>query len=116
VADYEQHYEERHVPHSTALHSVRKVDGSCYFVGPLARVNLSLERLSPTADGWPTRWASRGLVGTRFRRSWRADWSWCMPAPKRSIFCAPIARPSRRGLNINIGPRAGVRQPKHRAD
>jgi sulfhydrogenase subunit alpha len=49
VADYEQHYEERHVSHSTALHSVRKVDGSCYFVGPLARVNLSLDRLSPTA-------------------------------------------------------------------
>ncbi len=49
VADYENHYEERHVSHSTALHSVRKADGATYFVGPLARVNLSLDRLSPSA-------------------------------------------------------------------
>ncbi|HEX4145481.1 MAG TPA: Ni/Fe hydrogenase subunit alpha [Pirellulales bacterium] len=70
VAEYEQHYEERHVPHSTALHSVRKVDGSCYFVGPLARVNLSLERLSPTARRladevgitWPCRNTFQAIV------------------------------------------------------
>ena len=49
VADYEQHFEERQVPHSTALHSVRKSDGSCYCVGPMARVNLNFDRLSPQA-------------------------------------------------------------------
>lgn len=49
AAEYEDHYEERHVPHSTALHAVRKPDDSSYFLGPLARVNLSLERLSPSA-------------------------------------------------------------------
>src|SRR5215469_9824929 len=70
VADYEQHYEECQVPHSTALHSVRKTDGSPYFVGPLARVNLSAEHLTPTARRladevgieWPSRNSFHGIV------------------------------------------------------
>ena len=49
VSDYENHFEERQVPHSTALHSVRKQDGSCYCVGPMARVNLNFDRLSARA-------------------------------------------------------------------
>ncbi len=49
VRDYEQHFEERHVQHSTALHSVRQGTDASYHVGPLARVNLSLEQLSPRA-------------------------------------------------------------------
>ena len=49
VADYPQEFEERHVPHSTALHSVRKPDGRTYLVGPLARMNLNLDKLSPMA-------------------------------------------------------------------
>jgi coenzyme F420-reducing hydrogenase alpha subunit len=70
VADYEQHYEERQAPHSTALHSVRKEDGASYFVGPLARVNLSLDRLKPTARrladevgiAWPSNNSFHGIV------------------------------------------------------
>ncbi|HQU44749.1 MAG TPA: nickel-dependent hydrogenase large subunit, partial [Pirellulales bacterium] len=70
VADYEQHYEERHVPHSTALHSVRKADGSPYLVGPLARVHLSLDRLMPAARrladevgiDWPSNNPFHGIV------------------------------------------------------
>lgn len=49
VSEYEAHFEERHIEHSTALHSVRLPAATSYFVGPLARVNLNLERLSPTA-------------------------------------------------------------------
>jgi coenzyme F420-reducing hydrogenase alpha subunit len=49
VTDYENHFEERQVPHSTALHSVRKNDGTCYCVGPMARVNLNFDRLSTRA-------------------------------------------------------------------
>lgn len=49
VADYEMEFEEEHVPHSTALHSVRKPTRSCYYVGPLARVNLNFDKLSPIA-------------------------------------------------------------------
>ncbi len=42
-ADYEAHFREHHVSHSTALHSL--LDGGPYLVGPLARVNLNLDRL-----------------------------------------------------------------------
>ncbi|MBI1309819.1 Ni/Fe hydrogenase subunit alpha [bacterium] len=54
VTEYEAHYEEFHVEHSTALHSGRITgDGSdghaSYHVGPLARVNLNLDRLKPRA-------------------------------------------------------------------
>ena len=48
VAEYENHFEEEHVEHSNALHSVLKGGGS-YFVGPMARFNLNFDRLSPMA-------------------------------------------------------------------
>lgn len=70
AVDYEQYFTERQVPHSTALHSVRQTDGSSYFLGPLARVNLSLDRLTPTARrladevgiAWPSMNSFHGIV------------------------------------------------------
>lgn len=49
VQDYNAHFVEAHVPHSTALHSVLRDRGS-YFVGPLARYNLNFDRLSSIAQ------------------------------------------------------------------
>jgi coenzyme F420-reducing hydrogenase alpha subunit len=49
VARYEDEFEETQVPHSTALHSLRKLTGRPYLLGPLARANLNRELLSPTA-------------------------------------------------------------------
>ena len=49
VADYEREFEEVHVAHSTALQSVRTDGRTSYFVGPLARINLAREHLSPAA-------------------------------------------------------------------
>jgi coenzyme F420-reducing hydrogenase alpha subunit len=46
IREYEFHFEERHLPHSNALHSVEKGVGS-YHVGPLARFNLNFDALSP---------------------------------------------------------------------
>lgn len=48
VTEYEQHFEEQHLPHSTALHSVIKARGA-YFCGPLARFNLNQDRLGSLA-------------------------------------------------------------------
>jgi len=48
VADYEVHFEERQVPHSTALHSAIRERGS-YFTGPMARFNLNHRQLAPVA-------------------------------------------------------------------
>lgn len=62
VERFEQLFLECHMPHSTALHSVRADLGTSYFVGPLARVNLNFERLSArareTASKAPTGWPS----------------------------------------------------------
>jgi coenzyme F420-reducing hydrogenase alpha subunit len=44
IADYDSEFEERHVAHSTALHSVLKRRGN-YLVGPLARYALNFDRL-----------------------------------------------------------------------
>lgn len=49
TSEYETYFEERQVPHSTALHAVRLPQCTPYFVGPLARLNLNRERLSPAA-------------------------------------------------------------------
>ena len=48
VADYDDHFVEEQVPYSNALHSRLRQRGS-YFVGPLARVNLNFDHLSPLA-------------------------------------------------------------------
>ncbi|HTY01504.1 MAG TPA: nickel-dependent hydrogenase large subunit, partial [Bacteroidota bacterium] len=46
--EYEFHFEERHVHHSNALHSIEKGVGQ-YCVGPLARFNLNFATLPPVA-------------------------------------------------------------------
>lgn len=49
VQEYDRSFEEEQVPHSNALHSKIKARGA-YFVGPLARVHLNFDRLSPLAQ------------------------------------------------------------------
>ena len=49
IREYEFHFEERHVPHSNALHGLERGHGR-YHVGPLARFNLNYDRLSPLAQ------------------------------------------------------------------
>lgn len=65
VADYEHEFTEHHVAHSTALHSLRGPAHGSYLVGPLARVGLNRDRLSPTArrvaDEIGIAWPSKNL-------------------------------------------------------
>ncbi len=49
MAAFEDHFEEEHLAHSNAFHTRRK-DGGSYMVGPLARLNLNLARLSANAE------------------------------------------------------------------
>lgn len=49
IREYDRHFVEEHVPHSTALHSTLKEHGA-YFVGPLARYSLNFDKLSPIAQ------------------------------------------------------------------
>lgn len=48
-SEFERHFEERQVAHSTAYQAVRIPSGNAYFVGPLARVNMNRELLSASA-------------------------------------------------------------------
>jgi coenzyme F420-reducing hydrogenase alpha subunit len=48
VREYDEHFVEEHVPHSTALHSRLRGRGA-YLCGPLARFNLNFDRLSDAA-------------------------------------------------------------------
>ena len=45
IDKFEEHVREQHVPHSTALHAL--MDGKPYLAGPLARLNLNMDRLPP---------------------------------------------------------------------
>ncbi|HSD23995.1 MAG TPA: Ni/Fe hydrogenase subunit alpha [Solirubrobacterales bacterium] len=47
-SEYEEHFTEMHVPHSTALQS-RMSDGRTYFLGPMARYSLNSAQLSELA-------------------------------------------------------------------
>lgn len=49
VDEYENHFGEQQVQHSTALHSIRRDNQGSYFLGPLARLQLNHEQLSATA-------------------------------------------------------------------
>jgi coenzyme F420-reducing hydrogenase alpha subunit len=48
-AQYEEVFEEVHVPYAHALQSVKKPKRTSYFVGPLARYALNHDRLTPKA-------------------------------------------------------------------
>ncbi len=49
VDSFEKEFQEYQVPHSTALQATRVDDHSSYLVGPLARISLNRNRLSPAA-------------------------------------------------------------------
>ena len=75
VEEYEEHFEERHMPQSTALHSVMLPEGKSYLVGPLSRINLCFDQLSPTAKraaetcgiAWPSRNNFQSIVARAHR-------------------------------------------------
>jgi sulfhydrogenase subunit alpha len=66
IREYEFHFEERHVHHSNALHSIEKGKGA-YHVGPLARFNLNFDRLSPIAQQTATDIGLRPVVKNPFK-------------------------------------------------
>jgi coenzyme F420-reducing hydrogenase alpha subunit len=49
VREYETHFHEEQVPHSSALHSIL-TGRDAYVVGPMARYSLNFDRLSPLAQ------------------------------------------------------------------
>ena len=70
IGEYERHFAEHQVSHSTALHSL--LHGQPYLVGPLARVNLNRDRLPDAVN--------RALDATR------------LPFPSQNLFHSIVAR------------------------
>ncbi len=92
IADYESEFEERHVAHSTALHSVVKRRGA-YLVGPLARYALNYDKLPASVQGLARRRGLDACATIRSRASSCGRWKSPMPARKR---CALSKTTSRR--------------------
>lgn len=74
VHEWDATFEEVQLPHSTALHARMRRDGGSYLVGPLARVTLNADRLSPSAS------AARAALAHRF----------AAPDPASSVFARGI--------------------------
>jgi coenzyme F420-reducing hydrogenase alpha subunit len=70
VEEYESYFQEQHVKHSNALHSVILPSRRSYLVGPLARLNLCFDQLLPMARreaeackvDWPCRNNFKSIV------------------------------------------------------
>jgi coenzyme F420-reducing hydrogenase alpha subunit len=124
MEEYEGHFIEEHVAHSHAVHVVHLGTGS-YQVGPLARVNLNLEKLSPLAQqalrdhnlGFPTNnpfksIVARGLeVVHAFEEALQLIESYQEPRPSR-VDGAPQAGT---GCHITEAPR-GMLYHRYRID
>lgn len=77
ISEYEQHFNEFQVPHSTALHA--HLHGEAYLVGPLARVNLLHAQL-PThlltlLEGSGITFPSRNMFHSIVARALELAWS-----------------------------------------
>lgn len=86
VENFADEFVESQQPHSTALHSLRKRTNSPYLLGPLARVGLNFDRLSPTAR----------------RVSEELQWEWPCLNPFRSIMarCLELIHAFEEALDI----------------
>lgn len=104
AAAYEAHFAEHHVPYSTALWSLLR--GRPYLVGPLARLNLNLDRLpapvaavlAETGIAWPSRNMFHSMVA-------RAVEVYLALLDTRRLL-ADYRRPSR--PQVPVRPRAGI--------
>ena len=67
LADYDQHFAEEQVAHSTALQAVRQDQRTSYLLGPLARVNLNRDRLSESARRLADEVGLEPMCGNPFR-------------------------------------------------
>ena len=112
---YDEHFEEMHVPRSTALHS-RLKDGTSYLVGPLARYSLNFDRLSPLAQAGRARSGARRCVPQSLsqHRGARRRGALCLRRGAAHRRRLPGARSSRRRARAAGRQRVSGR-PKRRA-
>ena len=105
AADFDAYFAESQVPHSTAMHCLKRDTQSTYLVGPLARVNLNFDRLAEPArrlaDELPIEWPcanpyrsiSRGLeVAHAYAEGFEILRNYAPPAAARDARRGPVGR------------------------
>jgi coenzyme F420-reducing hydrogenase alpha subunit len=105
VADFDAHFVESQVPHSTALHSRVRGRGP-YLVGPLARLLQNADRLTPLArtafQGLAPRFAAPDPCASVFARGIEV----ILAFEHALDLCETFTPPSR--PDVDFAPRAGV--------
>lgn len=104
IDDYEAHFQEHHMPHSTALHSL--LHGRPYLVGPLARLNLNLDHLPGQAlqvlESTGLAWPSRNMYHSIVARAVEIHYVLLEAIRLLEQYQAPVAP------RVDITPAAGV--------
>lgn len=103
-ADFEAHFAEEHRPHSTALFAL--LHGEPYLVGPLARLNLNLDRL-PVAtrallEATGIRFPSRNMFHSVVARAVEIHIALLEAIRLLEAYSLPAS------LHVEVRPRAGV--------
>ena len=113
--EYEEHFAEHQVPHSTALHSRLRGGGQAYLTGPLARYALSGDRLSPIAREAATKPVSGLSSATRSGASSCARSRSCTPSTRRCGCSTPTNLPTRRPSRSSRAPARAAAGARRRA-
>jgi len=104
IEDYRQHFSEFQVPWSTALHA--GLHGEPYLVGPLARVNLNLDRLPAAVqealDATGIRFPSRNMFHSIVARA--AEILFAVDEAIRILSPPPASEPAA----VPVSPCAGT--------
>ena len=116
AAEYEEHFREEHVPHSNALHSVRRGRGA-YHVGPARPLQPELRPPARRASRTPlARRGSRPSCRNPFQSIVvRARRDASSPATRRCASSTPTSRRSARGRGRAARRRRARRAPRRRA-
>lgn len=104
IADFDREFAESQVPHSTAFHCLHR--GKPYLVGPLARLNLNLDRLPQpvraAAEATGIRWPSVNVYHSVVARAVELYYALIEAARILEAY-EPTATPY-----VEVTPRAGV--------
>ncbi len=104
ISEFEQHFQESHIPHANALHC--HLHGKPYLVGPLARVNLNYAQLPAEVrsnlEGTGCRFPSNNMFHSALARAVELHFSLVEAIRIMEAYTMPDAP------YVEVTPRAGV--------
>jgi sulfhydrogenase subunit alpha len=104
ISEFDQHFTEQHIPHSTALHCL--LQEQPYLVGPLARLNLNIDRLPEETrellDETGIRFPSRNMFHSIVARAVEMHYAVCLAHDLLQVYAVPDTS------KVEATPRAGI--------